>query len=46
MAGQVNPGKLFKGLHPDLKAIRMLAGLDFVEMLRLSSGLSEMRSKI
>ena len=22
------PGKLFKGLHPDLKAIRMLAGLD------------------
>ena len=28
MAGQVTPGKLFKGLHPDLKAIRMLAGLD------------------
>jgi hypothetical protein len=27
MAGQVTPGKLFKGLHPDLKAIRMLAGL-------------------
>lgn len=28
MAGQVTPGKLFKGLHPDLKAIRMLAGLE------------------
>ena len=28
MAGQVTPGKLFKGLQPDLKAIRMLAGLD------------------
>jgi DUF1009 family protein len=28
MAGQVTPGKLFKGLHPDLKAILMLAGLD------------------
>jgi len=28
MAGQVTPGKLFKGLHPDLKAIRMLAGLN------------------
>ena len=28
MAGQVTPGKLFKGLHPDLKAIRMLSGLD------------------
>ena len=28
MAGQVTPGKLFKGLHPDFKAIRMLAGLD------------------
>ena len=28
MAGQVTPGKLFKGLHPDLKAIRLLAGLD------------------
>ena len=27
MAGQVSPGKLFRGLHPDLKAIRMLAGL-------------------
>lgn len=27
MAGQVTPGKLFKGLHPDLKAIRLLAGL-------------------
>lgn len=28
MAGQVTPGKLFKELHPDLKAIRMLAGLE------------------
>ncbi len=28
MAGQVTPGKLFRGLQPDLKAIRMLAGLD------------------
>ena len=28
MAGQVTPGKLFNGLHPDLKAIRVLAGLD------------------
>ena len=28
MAGQVTPGKLFRGLHPDLKAFRMLAGLD------------------
>ena len=28
MAGQVTPGKLFNGLYPDLKAIRMLAGLD------------------
>ena len=28
MAGQVTPGKLFKGLHPDLRAIRMLACLE------------------
>jgi len=28
MAGQVTPGKLFRGLRPDLKAIRLLAGLD------------------
>jgi DUF1009 family protein len=28
MAGQVTPGRLFRGLHPDLKAIKMLAGLD------------------
>ena len=28
MVGQVTPGKLFRGLHPDLKAIRMLAGLE------------------
>ena len=28
MAGQVTPGKLFRGLHPDLKAVRLLAGLD------------------
>jgi DUF1009 family protein len=28
MAGRVTPGKLFRGLHPDLKAIRMLAGLE------------------
>lgn len=28
MAGQVTPGKLFRGLQPDLKAICMLAGLD------------------
>jgi len=28
MAGQVTPGKLFRGLQPDLKAIRLLAGLD------------------
>ncbi len=28
MAGRVTPGKLFRGLQPDLKAIRMLAGLD------------------
>ncbi len=28
MVGKVTPGKLFRGLHPDLKAIRMLAGLD------------------
>ena len=27
MAGRVTPGKLFRGLNPDLKAIRMLAGL-------------------
>ena len=28
MAGQVTPGKLFKGLQPDLKAIRMLTSLE------------------
>ena len=28
MAGQVTPGKLFKGLQPDLKAIRMLTRLE------------------
>ncbi len=28
MAGQVTPGKLFRGMHPDLRAIRMLAGLE------------------
>lgn len=28
MVGQVTPGKLFRGLHPDFTAIRMLAGLD------------------
>ena len=27
MAGQVTPGKLFRGLHPDLKAVRMLTAL-------------------
>ena len=27
MAGQVSRGKLFRGLQPDLKAVRMLAGL-------------------
>ncbi len=27
MAGQITPRKLFKGLHPDLKAIQILAGL-------------------
>jgi DUF1009 family protein len=27
MAGQVTPGKLFRGLHPDLKAIRILNSL-------------------
>lgn len=27
MAGQITPGRLFRGLHPDLKAVRMLAGL-------------------
>lgn len=27
MAGQITPGKLFHGLHPDLKAIRLLASL-------------------
>jgi DUF1009 family protein len=27
MAGQISPRRLFKGLHPDLKAIRMLASL-------------------
>lgn len=28
MAGRVTPGKLFKGLHPDIKAVRLLAGLE------------------
>jgi UDP-2,3-diacylglucosamine hydrolase len=28
LAGQVTPGKLFRGLQPDLKAIRLLAGLE------------------
>jgi len=27
MAGQISPRKLFKGLHPDLKAMRILASL-------------------
>lgn len=27
MAGQISPRRLFKGLHPDLKAIRILASL-------------------
>ena len=27
MAGQISPRRLFKGLHPDLKAVRMLASL-------------------
>jgi len=27
MAGQISPGKLFKGLHPDLKAVSLLASL-------------------
>ena len=27
MAGQISPRKLFKGLHPDLKAVRILASL-------------------
>lgn len=27
MAGQITPRKLFRGLHPDLKAIQLLAGL-------------------
>ena len=44
MAGQVTPGKLFKGLHPDLKAIRMLAGLDRKNAETILAQ-SEMRSK-
>lgn len=27
MAGQIRPGRLFRGLHPDLKAIRILSSL-------------------
>ena len=27
MAGQISPRRLFKGLHPDLKAVRILASL-------------------
>ena len=27
MAGQITPRRLFKGLHPDLKATRMLLSL-------------------
>lgn len=27
MVGQIRPGRLFKGLHPDLKAIKILGGL-------------------
>ena len=27
MAGQITPGKLFEGLHPDLKAVSLLASL-------------------
>ena len=27
MAGQITPRKLFRGLHPDLKALQLLAGL-------------------
>ena len=27
MAGQISPRRLFKGLHPDLKAVRLLASL-------------------
>ena len=27
MAGQITPGKLFKGLHPDIKAVALLASL-------------------
>lgn len=27
MAGQITPRRLFKGLHPDFKAVRILAGL-------------------
>jgi len=41
MAGQVTPGKLFRGLHPDLKAIRMLAGLDRKNAETIFGGIGE-----
>lgn len=46
MAGQITPGRLFKGLHPDLKAIALLAKLKEKNAETIFTAISEEISKI
>lgn len=46
MAGQITPGRLFKGLHPDLKAIALLAKLKEKNAETIFTAISKEISKI
>lgn len=46
MAGQITPGRLFKGLHPDLKAVSLLARLKEKNAETIFTAISEEISKV
>jgi UDP-2,3-diacylglucosamine hydrolase len=46
MAGQITPGRLFKGLYPDLKAVALLARLKEKNAETIFTAISEEISKI
>jgi UDP-2,3-diacylglucosamine hydrolase len=46
MAGQITPGRLFKGLHPDFKAVTLLAKLKEKNAETIFSAISDEISKI
>jgi UDP-2,3-diacylglucosamine hydrolase len=46
MAGQITPGRLFKGLHPDLKAITLLAKLKEKNAETIFTAISDEISKV